>query len=143
MNAIVQDLRLASARLRAKPGHFLMVALILALGIGASTAIFTLVDATLFRRFDLPGGDRLVGAVFRTELDTLGLKTECVEGAAFERTRHLVATHPGQGPRILLIGHLDTVFEPDRHRVFVGPPRTARYSLRNHQTNQPRDSDDA
>lgn len=60
MNSIVQDLRLAGARLRSKPGHFVIVGLILALGIGATTAIFTLVDATRFRPFDLPAGDRLV-----------------------------------------------------------------------------------
>ena len=31
----------------------------------------------------------------------------------FKRAGHLVADHPGAGPRILLIGHLDTVFEKD------------------------------
>ncbi len=60
MNSIIQDLRLALARLRARPRHCGVVSVILALGIGASTAIFTLVDATLFRPFDLPEGDRLV-----------------------------------------------------------------------------------
>src|SRR5690349_15214971 len=60
MNSLVQDLRLATARLRSKPAHFAMVALVLALGIGSSTAIFALVDATLFQPFDLPEGDRLV-----------------------------------------------------------------------------------
>ena len=60
MNSIIQDLRLASMRLRARPGHFATVGVILALGIGASTAVFTLVDATLFRPFDLADGDRLV-----------------------------------------------------------------------------------
>jgi len=57
---MIQDLRLASARLRSRPGHFAVLTLILGLGIGASVAIFTLVDATLFRPFDLPEGDRLV-----------------------------------------------------------------------------------
>ncbi len=56
----LHDLRLAFARFRSRPGHFAVVCVILALGIGASTAIFTLVDATLFRPFDLPEGDRLV-----------------------------------------------------------------------------------
>ncbi|MEO8502105.1 MAG: ABC transporter permease, partial [Vicinamibacteria bacterium] len=60
MNSIDQDLQAARARLRARPGHSAIVALILALGIGASTAIFTLVDAALFKPFDLPDGDRLV-----------------------------------------------------------------------------------
>src|SRR5439155_17015432 len=36
-----------------------------------------------------------------------------VDGASFKRAGHLVADHPGNGPRIILIGHLDTVFEPD------------------------------
>lgn len=60
MIPILQDLRFAIARLRARPGHGLSVSVILALGIGASTAIFTLVDATLFQPFNLPEGDRLV-----------------------------------------------------------------------------------
>jgi glutamate carboxypeptidase len=58
-------------------------------------------------------GVREVGRVFRAELDTLGFRTRWVDGAAFRRAGHLVADHPGAGPRILLIGHLDTVFEKD------------------------------
>ncbi|MBX7186470.1 MAG: ABC transporter permease [Vicinamibacteria bacterium] len=56
----LQDLRLAMARLRARPGRGLSASVILALGIGASTAIFTLVDATLFQPFDFPQAERLV-----------------------------------------------------------------------------------
>lgn len=58
-------------------------------------------------------GVREVGALFRAEFDALGFKTEWVDGTPFKRAGHLVADHPGPGPRILLIGHLDTVFEPD------------------------------
>ena len=58
-------------------------------------------------------GVRAVGDLFRKELDALGFKTAWVDGAAFKRAGHLVADHPGRGPRILLVGHLDTVFEPD------------------------------
>lgn len=58
-------------------------------------------------------GVRAVGDVFRKELDALGFKTTWIDGAPFKRAGHLVADHPGKGPRILLIGHLDTVFEPD------------------------------
>lgn len=58
-------------------------------------------------------GVREVGMLFRAEFDALGFKTEWVEGASFGRSGHLVAEHPGTGPRLLLIGHLDTVFEPD------------------------------
>jgi glutamate carboxypeptidase len=58
-------------------------------------------------------GVRAVGRAFQAELDTLGFTTRWVDGAAFKRAGHLIAEHGGQGPRILLIGHLDTVFEKD------------------------------
>src|SRR5258705_13970828 len=57
-------------------------------------------------------GVRAVGDLFRKELDALGFKTSWIDGAPFERAGHLVADHPATGPRILLIGHLDTEFEP-------------------------------
>ena len=61
---------------------------------------------------NLPGV-RAVGDVFRAELDALGFKTSWVDGTAFHRAGHLVADHPGPGPRIIVVGHLDTVFEKD------------------------------
>jgi len=57
-------------------------------------------------------GVRKVGDAFRAELDALGFSTKWVDGAGFKRAGHLVAERNGRGPRILLIGHLDTVFEP-------------------------------
>jgi glutamate carboxypeptidase len=58
-------------------------------------------------------GVRAVADLFRKEFDALGFKTTWVDGAGFKRAGHLVADHPGKGPRIILIGHLDTVFERD------------------------------
>ena len=58
-------------------------------------------------------GVQEVGRVFRSEFDRLGFETQWVDQSAVQRAGHLVADHPGPGPRILLIGHLDTVFEPD------------------------------
>ena len=57
-------------------------------------------------------GVRQVGDIFRAQYDSLGFTTHWVDGAPFHRAGHLVAEHPGPGPKILLIGHLDTVFEP-------------------------------
>jgi glutamate carboxypeptidase len=58
-------------------------------------------------------GVRAVGDLFRKEFDALGFKTTWVDGAAFKRAGHLIADHPGRGPRVVLVGHLDTVFEAD------------------------------
>jgi glutamate carboxypeptidase len=58
-------------------------------------------------------GVRSVGAEFRAQFEQLGFKTEWVDGAGWNGAGHLVATHPGPTARILLIGHLDTVFEAD------------------------------
>ena len=59
------------------------------------------------------GGVRAVGALFRAELDLLGFETEWLDGTAFNRAGHLVGRWGSSGPRVLLIGHLDTVFASD------------------------------
>lgn len=58
-------------------------------------------------------GVREVGRIFQREFDALGFKTRWVDGTPFKRAGHLVAERPGPGPKLLLIGHLDTVFEAD------------------------------
>jgi glutamate carboxypeptidase len=60
-------------------------------------------------------GVKEVGGILRSELDKLGFETRWADGAGFGRAGHLIAERKGSGPRILLIGHLDTVFEPTNH----------------------------
>ncbi|MDQ7078676.1 MAG: hypothetical protein Q9M45_12785 [Robiginitomaculum sp.] len=55
-------------------------------------------------------GVKHVGELFGAELISLGFTTQWVEGANFGRAGHLVASYGTKGPKILLIGHLDTVF---------------------------------
>jgi predicted permease len=55
-----QDIVYAARTLRRNRGFSLVVILTLALGIGANTAIFTLVNALLLRRLDVPNASRLV-----------------------------------------------------------------------------------
>jgi glutamate carboxypeptidase len=66
-------------------------------------------------------GVRAVGDVFRKEFDNLGFVTRWVDGAAWHRAGHLIAEHPGPGRKVLLIGHLDTVFAPDSPFQSVQP----------------------
>lgn len=59
-------------------------------------------------------GVAAVGQMMRTELEALGFDVRWVDMAEAGRSGHIIATHRGngRGQRVLLIGHLDTVFEP-------------------------------
>ena len=60
MGGLLNDLRHALRRLRTAPGFAMVVVLTLALGIGATTAMFTLVDGALFRSLPYSHPDELV-----------------------------------------------------------------------------------
>ena len=60
-------------------------------------------------------GVQAVRAMVEPEFQQLGFKTEWIDMKDAGRAGHLVARHVGSrnGKRLLLIAHLDTVFEPD------------------------------
>jgi len=60
-------------------------------------------------------GVEAVANLLRPEFEALGFAVAWTPMAHTGRAGHLVATHRGngRGKRMLLIGHLDTVFEPD------------------------------
>jgi predicted permease len=60
IESIAQDARYAIRQLRRNSGFAAVAILTLALGIGVTTAVFSLVDEALFRPLPYPQGDRLV-----------------------------------------------------------------------------------
>ncbi len=60
IESIAQDARYAVRQLRRNSGFAAVVILTLALGIGVTTAVFSLVDEALFRPLPYPNGERLV-----------------------------------------------------------------------------------
>ena len=59
MHSVLNDIRLALRRARKRPGFTLVALLSLTLGIGANTAVFSLVNAILLRRPPIPHPERI------------------------------------------------------------------------------------
>lgn len=58
-------------------------------------------------------GVKKVGALTSKQLKAIGFKVQWLDGSAFNRAGHVLATHESKNPKaikILMIGHLDTVF---------------------------------
>ena len=60
MGRVIQELRFALRQLRKAPGFTVTIVVTLALGIGATTAVFSLIEGILLRPFPFPQSDRLV-----------------------------------------------------------------------------------
>lgn len=66
-DAAVQDVRFLIRSIRRRPAFYSTILLIFALGIGANTVVFSVVDAVMLRPLPYPEPDRLV-APWETDL---------------------------------------------------------------------------
>jgi predicted permease len=85
MDTFRQDVRFALRALRRQPAFALVTTLTLALGIGANTAIFSVVNGVLLRPLDYPNPDRLVFVT--SQFPTLGFDQFWISGPEFVEFR--------------------------------------------------------
>ncbi len=128
MNGLINDVRVTWRRLLKTPGFTLSAVLTLALGIGASTAVFAVVRGVLLRPLPFPDADRLVfitregdvgipdGVDWRKDSRTLQ------EIALFLRSWDLDLVGSGEPKRLQ-----GSVAEPDFFRVFQASPLYGRF----------------
>src|SRR4051812_35867695 len=132
---MLQDLRFALRTLFRSPGFTLTAALTLALGIGVTTLMFSVVNAVLLRPLLYPDPDRLM-LVFNVNTNTPEGNTIRASAMDFDdyraRARSFDAmaghigtgfTFTGQGTPELVIGQMVT---PDFFKVFGVAPEVGR-----------------
>jgi putative ABC transport system permease protein len=123
LDSLVLDLRFACRMLAKNPAFTLVAILTLALGIGATTAVFSVVDRLLFRSLPYAQDDRLVSFGLTAPIE----KTEFVLGAGYVDFRHnpapftqVAAIQPGvarcditeQNPTRIDCAHVEQSFLP-------------------------------
>ena len=132
IGAVLEDFRHAARTVVRNPGFAMVAALVLALGIGANTAIFSAVNAFFFRPLPFADPDRLVSFLQRLADHTA--VTRCVDlsppipgGVAVRRdgrpiteaaTTRLLTTQVGdidlQIPKLRTGSFLPSILEPRR-----------------------------
>jgi putative ABC transport system permease protein len=127
MDTLIQDLRHAARLLRKSPGFTLAALLTLAVGIGANTAIFSVVNAVLLRPLPFADPERLVFITREGDVSILDgvdwrAQTRTHEGIALF-LRNWAFDLSGQGEPERLQG---SVVEPEYFQVLGTPPLLGR-----------------
>src|SRR5689334_3273437 len=111
---MLQDLRFALRRLRRRPAHALMIVLTLGLGVGASLAVVSVVDAVLLRPLPFQSAGRLVAVSQSIPMPGLGdlslsnieyirlRETPSLEAVAAYSQRDVNLVHGGVAHRLIV-----------------------------------------
>ncbi|HSB07970.1 MAG TPA: ABC transporter permease [Blastocatellia bacterium] len=144
METLLQDIRYSLRALKRTPGFTAAAAMVLALGIGASTSIFTVVNAVLIRPLPYPESGRLVmlwetNPRFNVGVDTLPVtpgsfmdwreQNTCFEQIAAFGASQLNLSGAGEPERLSSAGVSPNFFE-----LMRATPKLGR-SFRDHEEN--------
>jgi putative ABC transport system permease protein len=147
METLLQDIRYSLRMLRKKPIFTIVAVLTLALGVGANTAIFSIVNAVLLRPLPFRSPDRLVRIVFNNpgvglrdipfsvpELDDLRTRSGAFEevtavgggsvnltGAGQPERLKFVVTHPNYFSMLGVIPQIGRLFGPQDFALGFAP----------------------
>jgi hypothetical protein len=131
-----QDLRFGVRMLLKQPGFTLIAVLTLALGIGANTAVFSLVNRVLIRPLAYTQPDRLVRvteAYPKGAIDALQEQSETMDLAAFTANTQFSLT--GQGDRVASRGiKANTLSPPAQPSLLIPAIRRTSISTILHRT---------
>src|SRR5437588_4419833 len=115
MRSLTRDLRFAWRLLLRSPGFALIAVLCLALGMGATTAVYTVVDAVLFRPLPYQDPQRLTRIY--TEFPTFpggGLRRFAISPPGFAEMRESLRSYERIDAWQVGAANLTTVTEPMR-----------------------------
>ena len=101
VSTFADDLRHALRNMRRNPSFALTAILTLALGIGATTSVFTVVNAVLLKPLPYPDPDRLVriGASTFARSEALRQAKSFQEAAHFNPNMETITLSGGEGPQ--------------------------------------------
>ncbi len=142
LGGLLSDVRLGFRRLRKAPGFTLVASLTLALGIGANSAIFSVVHGVLLKPLPFPAPDRLVGLfqVWEGKNDVFSpanfldvqQRTQTLASAGAHSDHRFVLTNAGEPVSVIGSEVTGGFFET----LQVAPAAGRTFSLAEHQPGQ-------